>query len=383
MSNDSVLIMLQFGTNVGYAIAPLETTFYNMARKLGFSNENIHFSYKETVKGKPESLPDSFSNVIAFDPRSEDQQRIKDLAKYISENHIKYVFGFDLPAKRPFYKPIREAGVKRIVSYYGAPMSSINRGLKLLLKKIEMKLNSLGPDHYIFESNAMRDTAILGRGVASEKTSVVPLGVDVEKYDVNVHDGIDIHQEFDIPKDRKTIFYSGHMQKRKGVHILVDAVAELCNSRNRQDIHLLIFGNKPGEIDWLEERFKGSAAENYITFGGYRSDLNQIMPQCYLGAIASNGWDSFPRSAIEMQACGLPLLVSRFQGLVETIEENKTGLLFTPGDAHDLADKIEKMCDDEDLRAQLSTNARIRVEAGYTLKVQLENISNVVKNQFQ
>jgi len=379
MENNSILIILQFGTNIGYAIAPLETTFYNMAKKLGYEDENIHFSYCNQDKGHPDSLPDSFNNVISFDAKTTSKAEINNLLEYIKNHKITCIFGFDLPAKRAFYKPARAAGIKNIISYYGAPMSSINKGVKLFLKKLEMKLNSIGPDHYVFESYAMRDTAVDGRGVQKERTSVVNLGVDESKYSVTVAEsGANIYKEFGISENKKIIFYSGHMQKRKGVHILIKALAELINNREREDIHLMIFGNKEGETDWLEEIYRDTPAQSHITFGGYRNDLHELMPACYLGVIASNGWDSFPRSAIEMQACGLPLIVSRFQGLVETIEENKTGLLFEPGDYADLADKIEILLDKPDMQSNFSSNARSRVEKSYTLDIQLDNLVKVM-----
>ncbi|MCW9014608.1 MAG: glycosyltransferase family 4 protein [Gammaproteobacteria bacterium] len=379
MKNESILVLLQFGTNIGYAIAPLETTFYNMAKSLGFEDVNIHFSYRDTEKGHPASLPDSFQNVIAFDSKATNNNDITSFCNYIKNNNIKYIFGFDLPAKRKFYKPVRESGVEKIISYYGAPMSSINTGLKLFLKKLEMKFNRYAPDHYVFESNAMRETAVNGRGVEVAKTSVVNLGVDQIKYSPSIDNEIDIYKSFSIPNDRKIIFYSGHMQKRKGVHILIKAIKELVNTRGRTDIHLLIFGNKEGETEWLEEIYRQTQAENHITFGGYRDDLHMIMPKCYIGIIASNGWDSFPRSAIEMQACGLPLIVSHFQGLTETIEANETGMLFRVGDFKDLADKIEVFLNDQNIRSSFSTAARKRVERSYTLSTQLENLVKSVR----
>ncbi|MEJ2609714.1 MAG: glycosyltransferase family 4 protein [Candidatus Thiodiazotropha sp.] len=382
MREESILIMMQYGTNIGYAIAPLETTFYNMASELGFPQNRIHFSYQDMKKGMPDSLPSTFSNVVVFNSRSDkySKEEIDTISRYISKNNIKYIFGFDLPAKKQFYKPVRAAGVEKIISYYGCTMSSVNSGLKLFLKKLEMKLNIYGPDHYIFESKAMQYTATHGRGVAAKNTSVVPLGVDHNMCSNKIGGGVNIFDEFNIPKNRKVIFYSGHMHKRKGVHVLIDAVSELINNRNREDIHLLLFGNKEGETAWLEDRFKGTKASEFITFGGYRTDLPSIMPQCYLGVIASNGWDSFPRSAIEMQSCGLPLIASNFQGLVETIENEVTGMLFESGSHMDLGDKIEAFINDVSMRNKMSDNARKRVEGGYTLEVQLRGLVGVVRD---
>jgi len=64
-------------------------------------------------------------------------------------------------------------------------------------------------------------------------------------------------------------------------------------------------------------------------FGGYRSDLDLLQRGCYAGVIASTGWDSFARSGLEMQASGLPVLVSDLRGLREVMEHDVSGACST------------------------------------------------------
>ena len=104
-----------------------------------------------------------------------------------------------------------------------------------------------------------------------------------------------------------------------------------------------------------------------------------IEQSCYIGTIASTGWDSFTVSSLEMAACGLPLIVSNLQGLAETIEDNKTGYLFTPGNSNELADKIEFLVDNPLKRNQLSKNARARVVAKFTSTKQVNTLVEVVR----
>ena len=379
MKNKAILVSIHFPSNVGYAIAPLEKTFYKMARQLTSDEANIHYSYTSLEDGAPKSLPSGFTNVITFDHYAKDKTEKNAISNYIKKNNIDVVFGFDLPVSRPSYYGLRKAGVRKIISYYGSPMSSINHGFRLLLKRLEVKTHIFRPDHFIFESEAMRKTAVYGRGIPLGETSVIHLGVDVDKYNPRVGDSFYAHKIFGIPNDRKIIFYSGHMEERKGVHVIVRAAVELINKRKRTDVHFLILGNKSGEEKKFLPLYEGTGAASYITFGGYRNDLEKIMPTCYLGTIASNGWDSFPRSALEMAACGLPLIVSNFQGLVETIEQGDTGVLFKTGDHIDLAMKIEQLLDDEEKHCDMSRAARERIEKRFTLDCQLKQLVETVQ----
>jgi glycosyltransferase involved in cell wall biosynthesis len=103
------------------------------------------------------------------------------------------------------------------------------------------------------------------------------------------------------------------------------------------------------------------------------------MPGCYAGIIASTGWDSFPRSSLEMSAAGLPLLVSDLIGLNETVEEGATGLLFSPGNHDELADKIEYLLTNPEQRDTFSRNAVCRVRQGFTLEIQKQKFLEVIR----
>ncbi len=373
----SILIIIHFGSNVGYAVSTLEHVFYEMAEELTGTMKNVHFAYKNLDKGPPRSLPGEFKNIIAFDTATTNRTEMHSISCYLKENDIDTVFGFDLPVYRPCYRTLRRAGVTSIISYWGAPMSSINKGIKLLLKRLDVARYRNGPDHYIFESEGMRSTATHGRGVPTNKTSVAYLGVDIDLY--KPAESRYVYDTFNISPVRKVVFYSGHMQERKGVHVIVAAAADIINNQSRKDLHFLFTGNRPGESNRFDSLYKGTPAEEMITFGGYRDDLSRIEPGCFVGVIASTGWDSFTMSALEMQACGLPLIVSHLQGLQETVVEGKTGFLIPPGDPHALAHRLQYLADNPELHQQMAQAVRARIEKKFTLEAQRSRLVSIMK----
>ena len=258
-------------------------------------------------------------------------------------------------------------------------MSSINTGLKLKLKQLQVALTPNSPDHYIFESEAMAQSAYLGRGIAKDKVSIAYLGVNTDKFKPSRTEDFYSHDTFKIPKDRKILFYSGHMEKRKGVAVLVNAAKHLYSYHNKRDFHFLILGNKGEEEKQYLEMLADEGARSHVTFGGYRNDIEKIMPSCHLGIIASTGWDSFTMSSLEMASSGLPLLVSNLQGLAETIDEGKTGHSFEPGNHIELSQLIISMLNNDEIRNHMGENARKRILSKFTDKKQIERIASLVK----
>ena len=80
---------------------------------------------------------------------------------------------------------------------------------------------------------------------------------------------------------------------------------------------------------------------------------------------ASEWYEVFGLTILEAFATGMPVICSRLGAPAEIVEDNKTGLLFTPGDAADLVRKVSWAVQHPDIMAQMGRNARIVFEDKY------------------
>ncbi len=104
----------------------------------------------------------------------------------------------------------------------------------------------------------------------------------------------------------------------------------------------------------------------------------QIYQSSFCGVIPSSGWDSFPRSAVEMAATALPVVASRLQGLKEAVLDRETGMLFETGNSAALADAIEQLLDDPERARALGQAGRARCERELNLRTQRERFLHAV-----
>lgn len=376
----SILILLHCESNTGYAIGPLEKVFFEMALSICDGDRSrIHFAYPSMRKGPSPTLPTDFRQYAVIDTGSADAEHWKEAEQYIHQHDIDTVFGFDQPVFLPIHAWFRRAGVKHFISYWGAPMSSMNTWPVRLVKRLEVGLRSSGPNQYIFESKGMAELAVKGRGIPVRRVSVVPLGIDCERYRPDPVNAQYVYECMGIPGQRRIFFYSGHMEPRKGVAVIMRAANILVQSRGRiDDWHILLCGNKGDESREYEQMLTAEARER-VTFGGYRSDLEVLCRGCYVGLIMSTGWDSFPRTALEVQASGLPLIVSDLRGINESVRDGVTGLILKAGDAEALADAMNRLLGDPAWRDRLSLQARSRIENEFTIQKQLSALTDVVR----
>jgi glycosyltransferase involved in cell wall biosynthesis len=375
----SSLFLSFLGSNPGFAIEPLESMFCRAALELsGGDPTRVHFAFPSLDRGAPRNLPPDI-NVIRYDFNHESRAESERLLEYVRKHDIQLVQFFDMQIVHPLLAKLRKVGVSTIISYLGSMISGLQPKWKYLLKRLEVTLSRSRLDAVIFESQAMADLGIYGRGIPRHLVDIVPLGVDVSVF--HPQDSHYVYTQFGLPRDRRIVVYSGHVIRRKGIHILIEAAVELLAHRGRKDVCFLICGNRNGDSKEFEPIYAGKGLDSFIRFAGYRSDMKDIFSGSFCGVIPSVEWDSFTLTSIEMAACGLPIVASRLQGLKEAIVDGTTGILYTPGNAEELADNLQALLDNPNRAEELGRNGRRRCEAEFTLEIQFQRYLAALKKR--
>jgi glycosyltransferase involved in cell wall biosynthesis len=374
-----MLFLFHTPVSTAYAMTRLKSTFAMAGARVTGAMSKVHFGFTDLEGRTPGDVPAGLGGVhrIPWGDLSLSQEGRERLMTVVREHGIRTLVGFDLRPENPVHGAAREAGVRHVVAYFGAPMSSPNSGLKLFLKRLEIRFRWKAADRYVFESEAMRESAVRGRGVPSERTVVVPLGVDLERY-YPVTGSRMLPPDLGIPQDRFVVVFSGHVEPRKGVWVLVNAIQYLVEELGDRRFHLLVCGNEGDEAAPYHAQLEGGEAQNHVTFAGYREDMPDLMRNAHAGAIASTGWDSFTVSSVEMMASGLPLLVSDLQGLSETVEHGASGYLFPPGDHRALANYLRDLAGDRSLLEAMGVAARQRAERQFGEDLHVERLATAL-----
>jgi len=90
------------------------------------------------------------------------------------------------------------------------------------------------------------------------------------------------------------------------------------------------------------------------------------MKQAFVLVFPSECYEAFPTTIAEAFATGLPVVASHLGAMGELVQHGQTGLLFTPGNANDLAAKVEWARAHPRELADMGRRARHEFEAKYT-----------------
>ena len=83
--------------------------------------------------------------------------------------------------------------------------------------------------------------------------------------------------------------------------------------------------------------------------------------------------EGMSNTILEAMASGLPVLATRVGGNPELVADSVCGWLFRPGDAAELAGRLERLARQEDLRCQFGGEARKRAERRFSLGEMIAN----------
>lgn len=130
---------------------------------------------------------------------------------------------------------------------------------------------------------------------------------------------------------------------RKGMEILLDALALL--QRRNISVELRAVGpfeSKKYEREILQRVRRLDIADR-ITWTGFCKNVDAELSAMDLFVLPSLFGEGLPMVVLEAMAVGLPTIASSVEGVPEAIRGGVDGLLFEPGNAEDLATKIESM----------------------------------------
>ncbi len=175
--------------------------------------------------------------------------------------------------------------------------------------------------------------------------------------------------------DKSYALYVGRLSQEKGVDVLIEAWKSLKN------IPLKIVGHGD-QWNQLRELAKNNSD---IEFLGRlpEQECEKYLREARVLVIPSVCYESFPRILVEAYAHGLPIIASRLGSLAELIIDGKTGLLFEPGNAQDLAQKIRVLADDKNRRLAMEKEARLEYEQKYTPEKNYKQLMAIYKQAIE
>jgi glycosyltransferase involved in cell wall biosynthesis len=191
--------------------------------------------------------------------------------------------------------------------------------------------------------------------LAGRKLKIVHCGVDMAKNQWNPHG-----------RDGHSILTVGRLDPIKGFATLIEALALLKARGVEFRCRLLGSGPLDAELRALAhargvaDRIEFTGAQPQDTVRGW---MNEAALFVLPSEVAEDGnRDGIPVALMEAMASGCPVISTRVSGIPELIGDQREGLLVDERQPRALADAMQRLLEDAELRRQVTAGARAKIE---------------------
>lgn len=171
--------------------------------------------------------------------------------------------------------------------------------------------------------------------------------------------------------ENKEILFVGFPFKRKGVDLLIKAFKEIAPKYPEWKLKIL------GWFPNLEELNR--ALNGHPQIYHHKPVPHQEMPEhigsCAILVLPSRS-EAMGRVLVEAMAAGKPRIGSNVDGIPTVINDGVDGLLFEPENVDDLAEKLDILMSNPDLRYRLGKAGEIRARKEFTKEEYIKNLTN-------
>ena len=207
-------------------------------------------------------------------------------------------------------------------------------------------------------------------GIIPEKIVYLPNGIDAEKFQP-CHDLKD-------DENKDIILFAGRITYSKGVHILLKSLRYL-----RNKVHLVLIGPPDWDAKYFNEIQRQINIENRrgfhkITYLGEqkRDDIVKWYQRASIFVLPSLK-EALPMTILESLACETPVITTTVGGLPEVIQNFQNGILIQPNNAKELAEAIEYLLCNKDVRIRLGQIGRKTIIERFSYNVIIKKLIEI------
>lgn len=168
--------------------------------------------------------------------------------------------------------------------------------------------------------------------------------------------------------DVPVILFSSRLLKAKGIGEYVHA-ARILKSKGIEARFQIAGDIYAGNHDSVtREELDDWIAEGSVEWLGHRADMPQLMAAANIVTLPSYYGEGVPKVLLEAASTGRAIVTTDMPGCRETIEDGQTGILVEPKNAWSLAEGLEKLLKDKNLREEMGKKGRARIEKDFTIE---------------
>lgn len=232
-------------------------------------------------------------------------------------------------------------------------------------------------DRIITISAAMRHILVSDYGARADRVSIVHDGVDTALF--YRQEAADLRQNYAPDADHVLLFH-GVIDPQDGPELLIEAAPAILARHPRTCFWLVGDGTA---VPDLKARAQAAGLADRFYFSGWvrQAEVARYISASDLGLVilpdVKSARGRVTLKEFEYWACGVPAVLPRLPALQEVVGDEAASLFYTPGDAADLAARVNELLADQARRREMGAIGQQRVAEKFEWRALSEEIARL------
>ena len=207
--------------------------------------------------------------------------------------------------------------------------------------------------HIATTGEALRQTLIRELGLAPERVTSVPTGIDTQRFAPD--DRIATRQALGLATHVHYLGIVATLRSWKGHLYLLEAFAQLKAS----NWHLLIVGEGP-MLDNIKAKILALNLQDRVILAGQQRNPEDWLRALDIFCLPSYANEGVPQALMQAMLTALPIVTTPIGAILEAVNDGETALIVPPQNVAALAAALSRLIGDPDLAGRLGCAARSR-----------------------
>ncbi len=208
--------------------------------------------------------------------------------------------------------------------------------------------------------------------VAEEKLVVIPNGVAIleatDRHSCEHEPSAYAQKRLGLGQATPILLFVGRLDLQKGIDVLIDRADSILSELPLH--HIVVIGDGPMKVD-VQTKAARISHEARLHVVGRREDvLLWMQSSCLL--LLPTRFEGMPNVVLEAMSCGLPVVATQAEGIVELLGDNAEQQTVPVGDWDAWQAKVVHLASSPKLRRRLADENRDRCERDFDIRDKME-----------
>jgi glycosyltransferase involved in cell wall biosynthesis len=285
-----------------------------------------------------------------------DLSKIKAVRNYINEHQIDLVHTHGVRANLIGRPAARRENIPIVTTFHSMLRYDYDAPWKVAMAQFLTRAGNHYTNRFIAISHAIKED-LLAMHIPANKIQVIHSGLDVSKF-TSQQKPDEIRRQFNLDSDRLTFTMVARFHPVKGHRYFLQAARQLLDAGIKAQFLFIGEGFYRPEV---EAQVKNLGLDSVVHMPGYYRQVEDVYRVSDVICVPSL-MEGLGLVILEGMYFGVPVIASSVGGILELIEDGKSGILIPPADTEALYKAMYKLAVDQDLAQALAQEGKERVK---------------------